>query len=65
MPNPTDLPPLNSREYFHFLKTKFGPVYLTTTYIIDGAVSSESVIDSILDCRNYLALLRLMIEARQ
>lgn len=34
------------------------------TYIIDGAVSSESVVDSILDCRNYLALLRLMIETK-
>ena len=34
------------------------------TYITEGAVSSESVVDSIMDCRNYLALLRLMIEAR-
>ena len=35
------------------------------TFITEGAVSSESVIGSIMDCRNYLALLRLMIEARQ
>lgn len=30
----TELPPLNSREYFHFLKTKFGPTYLTTKFHI-------------------------------
>ena len=34
------------------------------TYITEGAVSSESVVDSIMDCRNYMALLRLMIEAK-
>ena len=34
------------------------------TFILEGAVSSESVIGSIMDCRNYLALLRLMIEAK-
>ena len=34
------------------------------TFITEGAVSSESVVDSIMDCRNYLALLRLMIEAK-